>query len=152
MTSAPIRAAIVAEKIAYAREMLAAIRRLPLKSYDEFRADFRNAAAAESYLRRSLESVFDLGRHILAKGFAAAPAEYKELVAALVKNEVLSREEGQILRPMAGYRNRMVHFYQEIGSEELYNICLNELADIERICDAFVSWINRHPDKVDTAL
>ncbi len=152
MTRAPIKAAIVAERIAFVREMLAAIRRLPLESCGEFKADFRNAAAAESYLRRAIESVFDLGRHILAKGFATAPAEYKETVSALVNHEVLSEEEGRILRPMAGYRNRMVHFYHEIGTEELYGICKNDLVDIERICDAFVKWINRHPDKVDTTL
>jgi len=35
-------------------------------SYEEF-ANSRNSAAAESYLRRSLEAVFDIGRHILAK-------------------------------------------------------------------------------------
>ncbi len=30
-------------------------------------SDRRNPAAAESYLRRSLEAIFDIGRHILAK-------------------------------------------------------------------------------------
>jgi len=132
--------------------MIEAIRRLPLKTYNDFIEDSRTAAAAESYLRRALESVFDLGRHIMAKGFAASPAEYKAIVATLAEYEVLTDAQGRILRPMAGYRNRMAHFYNEIGAEELYNICRNDLADIEIICDAFIDWINRHPDKIDTTL
>lgn len=56
------------------------------------------------------------------------------------------------MRNMAGYRNRMVHFYDEIGMEELYQICTNDLSDIEKICDAFVRWLRDNPDKIDTAL
>ena len=75
MMASSVRAEIVAEKIAYIRKMVEAIRTLSLSSYDDFSADTRNGAAAESYLRRALEALFDLGRHILAKGFAMAPGE-----------------------------------------------------------------------------
>lgn len=33
---------------------------------------------------------------------------------------------------MAGYRNRMVRLYQEIGADEMFGILRNNLADIER--------------------
>ena len=152
MTSAPIRAAVVTEKVSYVREMVAAARRLPLSSYDEFAADSRNAGAAESYLRRALEALFDLGRHILAKGFAIAPVEYKEISSVLVEQGILVDEEGRLLRIMAGYRNRMVHFYHEVGTEELYYICRNSLSDVEKISDAYVAWLHAHPDKIDNTL
>lgn len=97
MTGAPIKAVVISEKISYIREMIAAVRRLPLSSYEEFVADFRTAGAAESYLRRALESLFDLGRHILAKGFAVVPVEYKEISSALVK-EIRPRERECTLR------------------------------------------------------
>jgi uncharacterized protein YutE (UPF0331/DUF86 family) len=147
MTSA-VRAEIVAEKISYIRNMVGAIRSLPQSSYDEFSADARNAAAAESYLRRALEALFDLGRHILAKAFAEAPAEYKQIADGLAKNGVLSKEEGRILTEMAGYRNRMVHFYHEIGERELYNICRDRLIDIQGLVDTFARWLRDHPEKV----
>jgi hypothetical protein len=35
--------------------------------------------AAESYLRRAVEVLLDMGRHILAKEFALAVSEYKEI-------------------------------------------------------------------------
>lgn len=32
---------------------------------------------------------------------------------------------------MAGYRNRMVHFYDEVTPEELYQIVQDDIKDIE---------------------
>ena len=152
MTITPIRAAIVAEKLAYIRQMLDSLRRLPLSTFEDFVADSRTAAAAESYLRRALESLFDLGRHILAKGFGSAPGEYKETVNALVQSGVLSQEAGKVLRQMAGYRNRMVHFYHEITVEELFHICRDELVDVEMVSEAFAGWLCEHSEKIDNTL
>jgi len=95
-----------------------------------------------------LEALFDLGRHILVKAFATAPAEYKQIAEGLTQKGVLSREDGRILREMAGYRNRMVHFYHEIGGRELYDICGDRLADIEGIRDTLGRWCREHPEKV----
>lgn len=62
------------------------------------------------------------------------------------------REEGEKLRRMAGYRNRMVHYYQEISNRELYQICSEELGDLEYILSAFLTWIKDHPGSVDQTL
>jgi hypothetical protein len=55
MTPSRVSASVVAERIAWIDAMLAGIRRLPLDSIEAFNADPRNAAAAESYVRRALE-------------------------------------------------------------------------------------------------
>jgi uncharacterized protein YutE (UPF0331/DUF86 family) len=132
--------------------MLAEARALPLDSVEAFRADPRNVAAADSYVRRALEALLDLGRHVLARGFGRAVVEYKEIPKALVEVEVLDRSHGEILRLLAGYRNRLVHFYHEIGEEELYEICRAQLVDIESVLAAFMAWLDRNPDKVDRTL
>ncbi len=72
MTPGPINRAVVADKTALIRRLLDAARTLPLDNLDAFRADPRMVAAGESYLRRALEALLDLARHVLAKGFARA--------------------------------------------------------------------------------
>jgi uncharacterized protein YutE (UPF0331/DUF86 family) len=57
-----------------------------------------------------------------------------------------------LLKILAGYRNRMVHFYHEVTPRELYEICKNELGDIQKVKEAFASWIHAHPDYVNDAL
>ena len=121
--------------------MLASVRQLPLASFDQFAADARNVAAAESYVRRALEALLDLGRHVLTKGFARAPAEYKDIATTLGDVGVLDRPMSLRLVQMAGYRNRMVHFYHQVTDRELYQICTRELGDIELILDAILEWV-----------
>ncbi|MFU8856220.1 MAG: type VII toxin-antitoxin system HepT family RNase toxin [Deferrisomatales bacterium] len=151
MTASQLRSRIVAERTAWVREMLQGIRALPLDTFEAFQADPRNAPAAESHLRRALEALLDLGRHVLAKGFGIGVDEYKEIAAALSREGVLSAEEGQLLRQLAGYRNRMVHFYHEVSRRELYEICTSEPRDIDRVLDSLLAWLRAHPELLDRA-
>jgi len=65
---------------------------------------------------------------------------------------VLTAEEAHLMREMAGYRNRLVHFYVEVSSRELYEICVGQIGDIERLEQALVAWVLAHPDQIDRSL
>jgi uncharacterized protein with HEPN domain len=54
------------------------------------------------------------------------------------------------MRKMAGYRNRMVHFYHEITPEELHEICLYHLSEIKLLVDKLVQWTKEHQDSANT--
>jgi uncharacterized protein YutE (UPF0331/DUF86 family) len=149
MSPSQLRAKIVVERMAWVKKMLANVRALPLDTYATFQSDPRNVAAAESYLRRALEALLDLGRHVLAKGFGQAVTEYKEVAMALVQTGVLNQQNGNLLRELAGYRNRMVHFYHEISDQELYEICTVRLNDVNVLLAAIIDWIKAHPELID---
>jgi hypothetical protein len=93
MTPELISKRVVVDRMAILTELLEDIRRLPLADHDFLFADRRNIWCAESCLRRSLEALLDIGRHILAKGFAVAVSEYKEVAARLEEFGVLSKDE-----------------------------------------------------------
>jgi uncharacterized protein YutE (UPF0331/DUF86 family) len=135
MTPAKIDRKVVTQRAAWIKEMIGALADLPLKNILEFLKNRHNIAAAESYLRRSLEALFDIGRHILAKGFAFPATEYKEIAKGLQDKKILNEEEAELMWKMAGYRNRIVHFYHEIAPEELHEICLNHLHEINLLLD-----------------
>lgn len=149
MTPGRIRAEVVATRLSSARDMLAGIRALPLGNEAEFLASPTTAAAAESYLRRALEALLDLGRHVLAKGFGRAVVEYKAIAAELQECGVLDEEEATLMRDLAGYRNRMVHFYDEVSQSELFAIAADQLGDIDRVLAALAHWIDAHPEILD---
>jgi len=132
--------------------MVVEIRALPLENFDEFTSENRNVWACESCLRRALEALLDLGRHILAKGFGVGVSEYKEIAEELKSTHVLSADESALLKVLAGYRNRLVHFYHEITTEELYDIGKNQLEDILMIKDALFEWLKTNPEKVNESL
>jgi uncharacterized protein YutE (UPF0331/DUF86 family) len=136
---------VVAAKLELIQNMFGAIATLPLASLEEFVADRRMVGAGESYLRRSLEALLDLGRHILAKGFARAVSEYAEIGDGLGNCQVLAPEDASLVRRMAGYRNRLVHLYDEVGDLELYRMLTVHIGDVQRIAERLRTWIAEHP-------
>ena len=87
MVPQKLRMKIVVERVRWIRSMLSNIRGLPLDSLADFTANPLAAAAAESYLRRCLEALLDLGRHVLAKGYGRAATEYKAIADELAQTE-----------------------------------------------------------------
>ena len=140
MTPDRINGRVIVDRIAWVQTMVARLKALPLRSKDEFLGNPDLVAAAESYLRRALEALFDLGRHILAKKFALPASEYKDVASGLANVKLLDKSEADLLAKMAGYRNRMVHLYHEIGPEELHQIALLHADDILLILDRIKRW------------
>jgi uncharacterized protein YutE (UPF0331/DUF86 family) len=104
--------------------MLDGIRALPLRSRGEFDGDARNAAAAE----------------------------YRDIARYLEERGVINAEAAALWLKMAGYRNRMVHFYAESSRTELYEICATKLPDVESALYALRLWLVAHPKRIDTSL
>jgi len=152
MSPGKTSARVVLDRCAAISAMLEQIRRLPLGSPEEFTGDMRNVWTADSCLRRALEALFDIGRHILAKSFATGVPEYREIARQLQISGVIGEEDARLLERMAGYRNRLVHLYHEVNPEELRQIASERLNDISRLRDALLSWMREHPELVDSAL
>ena len=77
MTPTLISRRVVVDRLNWAMRMVATIQDLPLADRDVFFADNRNVWTTDSCLRRALEALLDLGRHILAKGLVMRPANTK---------------------------------------------------------------------------
>jgi uncharacterized protein YutE (UPF0331/DUF86 family) len=130
------------------QEFLSGLRKLSRFSKKDFLSDHRNPASAESYLRRCLESVFDIGRHILAKSYGFKELEYKKIAMELGEKGIVDKEYTKVLLKMAGYRNRMVHLYHEITPEEIYGILRDHLSDIDRFVSEIFRFIENYKSQL----
>jgi uncharacterized protein YutE (UPF0331/DUF86 family) len=122
-------------------EKLEKMARIPKKA---FLADERNPAASESFLRRCIEAIFDIGRHILSKSFSSKSLEHKEVALELGDKGVISKNYAGTLVKMAGYRNRLVHYYKEISNEEIYEILQNDLGDLEKFLKEIEKFLKKY--------
>jgi len=152
MVPGRISTKIVAAKCETVAEMLAGINSLTLATFDEFSRDPRMVAAGESYLRRALEAMLDLGRHVLAKGFGLPVPEYAAIAEQLRCFEILSSESAANLKKMAGYRNRLVHEYDVVTPPELYKILSERVCEIEEVVDSIRAWLRDHPERMQDHL
>ena len=144
MSPGDIDSKVVAQRAFWISQMTDSLKDLRLEEKAAFLADRHKIAAAESYLRRALEALFDMGRHIFAKRFVYPATEYKEIAKGLSDKRVLVGKETELMRKMAGYRNRMVHFYHEITPEELHEICFDHLSEIKLLAGKLVQWTKEH--------
>lgn len=146
MNPVPISRTKVESKLAIIRDSVAELGLLSKLSKEEFLNDKMHFAVSEHYLRRALEAVFDIAGHVASRNPmppAKRPSTYKELAVFMGEMKIVDEAFGKdILATMAGYRNRMVHFYDEITQEELYAILQERLPDIETFARAVVTLLN----------
>lgn len=134
----------VVTRLAFIEDACKEMRKLGVAEKEEFLKDKTKVAAVESYLRRSLEALFDTGRHILVhEGWRDYSMEYKSIARGLTEKEIVSDGYKTKLIQMAGYRNRMVHFYDEVTPEELYQTVQDDIKDIEEIVHEIKEFILR---------
>jgi uncharacterized protein YutE (UPF0331/DUF86 family) len=133
---------LIEDRLGLINKALVKLKDLSRLSEEDFLKDDK-PAIGESYLRRSLEAIFDIGRHIIAKTADKGIVEYKEIAKALGNNGVVSKNCSNSLIVMAGYRNRLIHFYHEIGDRELYTILRENLSDIERFVREIKDFLMR---------
>ena len=88
---------------------------------------------------------------MLAKGFGKVVPDYAAVAAELAARGILPPETAAKLRLMARYRNRMVHFYDDVTPPELYGILTGERGDVEEVLAALQRWLAAHPRPAPTS-
>lgn len=134
---------LIEDRLAFVNESVIRLKKLSVLTREDFLAG-DHPAIAESYLRRSLEAVFDIGRHIVAKSASGGIVEYKEIATTLGALGIITKEHAEKLRLMAGYRNRLVHFYHEITDNELYTLIKEHLGDMETCLREIKSFLEQY--------
>jgi uncharacterized protein YutE (UPF0331/DUF86 family) len=147
MVISSLNIARILELLRYMEACAQELRPFSRMTKEEFLSDKRNPPFVESYMRRGLEAIFDIGRHILAKTYGFKGIEYKAIAKELGERGMITRELSEVLYEMAGYRNRLVHFYKEITAEELYHIVVHNLKDFDRFSKEIVDFIQAYEKK-----
>lgn len=136
MTPSAIDLKVTTGRLEIAAACLRGLRALPADSLASFLADPRNPAAAESYLRRALEALLDLTRYLLAKAYGESAVEYRQVALRAVERGLVTGSEAAERFPkLAGYRNRLTHFYADVTPPELFQILTLHLGDLDLIAE-----------------
>ena len=148
MTKLPIKMRSIAPRLDGIAKDVAKLRQLGALDEKEFcSADKDHFDVAKLRLREALEGVFNIGAHILSRMEGGRTTEYKEIAKKLGEFGIVEKEFAQkALKRMAGYRNRLTHFYAEIGAKELHRIIQNDLGDFE-IFMKKVKALLEHPER-----
>ena len=135
---------LIAERTQMICASITRLKELAALTKEDFVGDPDNYAIAEHHLRRALQALLDLGRHIVVKNNFGNPTSYREVLDMLAQHSVLDPVFARKVRGMAGYRNRLVHDYAEVTNEEMVDILKNELDDLTQLLNQLLVFtVNR---------
>ena len=88
-----------------------------------------------------IEAMLDIGSHIVAREGYGIPHTYDNVITLLAGNDVFTTEQAGIYVNMVGFRNRIVHLYDEVEPEIVYELITKSLGDFR---DFMVTIIQRY--------
>ena len=124
---------------------LNSLTKIPL---EQFREDENAIDIAENRLRKALEALFDLGRHIAIKSGVGVPSDYRSVIEKLMEINCLPCEFAQRITGMAGYRNRLIHDYNKVTPDEIYEIMQSRMSDLMLFCNYIIEYLKKQNELV----
>jgi len=94
-------------------------------------------------LQTAIESMIDIAFHIAAKKYSCAPEGPRDALRVLKNNKIITNEEYEVFSSMVGFRNRMVHLYQSISNERVYEYTLTKLDDFDMFINRISAFIRQ---------
>lgn len=114
--------------------------------YEKFTSDFRNIDSALHRFRTSIQALVDIGGYIIASLGLRTPGTSGEVIDILLEHGLLNAEQRDRYISSIQFRNRIVHFYNNIDLKVLYQILQEELLDIRELSRTLILVIEEHPE------
>ena len=121
-----------------------------MKSYktvdkEELEENYGLRSAIERNFQISIESALDIGEIIISARNFEKPEDYKSVILILGKNAILPMNFAKEFALAAGFRNILVHMYDEVDVEILIEYLQNKLEDF----DKFAKFIAKYLEKIE---
>ena len=125
---------LVAKKLALIETCVQQLRTLARP--EKIRADIREQRFVEHTLQIAIQSALDVASHIVSDERLGEPETNRDLFDLLVKARRLPEGLASSLRDMAGFRNVLVHGYQEVDLGIVQDVLEHHLDDLLRFVSA----------------
>ena len=133
----------VFQKIAFIKEQMDDINKLiTSKGYQEIANDKLLIKGVKYSLQTAIEAIIDIAYHIAAKQYNQAPEDARNAFLILKKNGIIDDNDYNNFCRMVGFRNRMVHLYEDVSDERIYEFCTSNLSDFETFIEKIQSIVS----------
>ena len=127
---------LVAKKLARIATCLHELR--TLAAPERLRIDVREERFVERTLQIAIQSALDVASHVVSDERLGEPETNRALFRLLARTGAISEELASRLAEMAGFRNVLVHGYDEIQIDIVEDVVRNHLGDL----DDFVAGVS----------
>ena len=130
-------AALAAKKLAQIESCVSDLRRLA--RIDAIASDLREQRFVEHTLQIAIQAALDVASHIVSDRRLGEPRTNRELFDLLERDGWIDAPLAATLRNMAGFRNVLVHGYDDVDRAVVRDVLEHHLGDL----DGFVAAVRR---------
>jgi uncharacterized protein YutE (UPF0331/DUF86 family) len=138
---------LITRKMSLILEDVAAMTRLSQLSREQYLKDSINEALAERYLERAIGRMIDVNFHLVTESGHAPPKDYHESFVLLGTHGVMTADLAKELAMAAGLRNRIVHEYDDIDPERVYEALPPAVRRIPVYLDHIQRFVEKFPQE-----
>lgn len=122
---------IILKKLSNVRHNILRLNSKLCFSLDDFKADFDLQDIVLHNLQLAIQGCIDIGSHIVADEGWGVAGSFSEIIYILQEKGVIDSDLTEKLVSMVGFRNILVHGYEDIELDIVFNILHNCLQDID---------------------
>lgn len=111
--------------------------------YVDLESDYEKRSAVERNFQLAIESAIDIGEIIISEEGLERPQDYKSVFLVLGRNSILPKDFAEKLAPITGFRNVLVHMYEEVDLGVLEEFLTRKLGDFEEFTGYVLEYIEK---------
>lgn len=120
---------------------------MPFEDFNSDVPDFAMKYDACLYrLQTALQAVLDVSQYIVSCTSEVVYKENKDVFDILAKEKVITKPTAQTFKSAIGVRNILVHSYEQVEPEIIYNIIQNDLGDFDKFVLEVTDYLTRLHD------
>ncbi|MDM8516037.1 DUF86 domain-containing protein [Desulfobacterales bacterium HSG16] len=112
--------------------------------FDSFSDNIVFKRFVERNIELSIEQMIDICKHLVSGLGLREPETYAECFEIIGKAGVVARQDANIFKAMARYRNLLIHGYDGVDDKITYKIYSKNLKDFKLFVNSIRGYIQRY--------
>lgn len=136
-----VKAELIQRRISKLEEFIQYLLQIQQYDYKSFMKKPEIFGSAERFLHMAIESLIDMGNHVIADMNLGEVGYYSDIPLILMNKGYLNEDQKNNFIKMIGFRNTLVHEYIDIDRKIVYDILKNHLEDIKDLEKVFAQFL-----------
>ena len=133
----------VSRKLRYMKKYVDFLREYRSISREELEKNDMLKSAIERNFQLAIESALDIGEVIISARDFEKPEDYREVMLILGKHRVIPADFAERFSKAAGFRNILVHMYEEVDAGKLHDYLQNNLEDFNEFARFIAKYLEK---------
>ncbi len=136
-----VRPEVIRRRLQKLDGYLEILRELQRYSCEAFLADPERYGSTERFLQLAIETLIDMGNHVIAQSAMGSVDSYRDIPALFAQHGYIDQATMEKWIKMIGFRNVLVHEYVELDRETVYRVLQHDLEDIAELRRTFAQFL-----------